>query len=79
MKKRVDRPADEQIRNVVCTLRVLRLGRGITQSKVAEKCGVVYNHVSLVESGHRYPRIHFLEQYASVFGLKLHIHIGISL
>lgn len=67
---------EQQVRDMVQVLWSFRRANGLTQTQVAKKLGVTYNHISMVERGHRIPSVYFLQKWAQLYGMNLYIKIG---
>lgn len=67
---------EKEIENMVYALWSFRKGNGWTQKQVAEKMGISYNYLCMVERGRRIPSIELLNQWAKVYGMRIHLQVG---
>lgn len=59
-------------------IRALRLEKGLTQTQLADKIGLVKGSISAYEQGKKYPSIEVLIKLCSVFDVSSDYLIGLS-
>lgn len=52
-------------------IRKLRKARGLTQEKLAEKAGIDYSYMNLIENGKRNPSLKLIAKLARVLSISL--------
>jgi len=52
-------------------LRKIRKSKKVTQEKLAEKAGIDYSHLNLIEAGKRNPTLKIIAKLARVLGNRL--------
>lgn len=67
---------EKSIEGIVRLLWSFRRSNGYTQKYVAEKLGVTYNYICLVERGHRIPSVDFLNKWAGIYNMKIYLQIS---
>ena len=61
---------------MVYVLWSFRMGHGYSQKETAEKLGCEQTYISMVENGKRVPSIDFLNRWARLYDMKIHLKIG---
>ena len=52
-------------------LRKIRKSKGVTQEKLAEKAGMDFSYLNLIEGGKRNPTLKIIAKIARVLGIRL--------
>jgi len=52
-------------------LRKIRKAKGVTQEKLAEKAGMDFSYLNLIEGGKRNPTLKIIAKIARVLGIRL--------
>ncbi|KKR80050.1 MAG: hypothetical protein UU25_C0002G0013 [Microgenomates group bacterium GW2011_GWB1_40_9] len=52
-------------------LRKIRKSKGVTQEKLAEKAGIDFSYLNLIEGGKRNPTLKIIAKIARVLGIRL--------
>lgn len=61
------------LRSLGKRLRDLRRHKGITQSEIEKKTGLLKSHISRLENGHTMPTVGTLHRYASALGVPVYL------
>lgn len=70
--RQLERAATDQVDPIVAQLRAARLAAELTQTEVAEAIGVAkHAQFSVLERGHRHPRLDSLRRWAEALGFDL--------
>lgn len=76
MDTKYTRHMEKEIENMVYALWSLRKGNEMTQKEVAERMGITYNYLCAIERGKKIPSVEFLNDWAKVFNMRIHLRIG---